>query len=65
MENNKNCIIIDGKQHNFVAEPQEQRELCSICSLKEACFDKLNADNMICRLYFNDKVKNGSFQLKK
>lgn len=59
-----NGIIISDVQHEFIEEKNEKREMCEVCSLKQICFERLKTDNMICKLFFEGNVKNGSFKIK-
>ena len=64
----KNCIIIDGVQHNFVEDKVEGREFCiTKCSLKEYCYNKLKSNSLLCNIHI-DKTKgivNGYYELDK
>lgn len=65
MEKEKNSITIDGENFVFIEDKIKERENCiNKCDLHDICFSKLKSDNMICRIHFNENVKNGYYQKK-
>lgn len=64
LKNIQNAIVIDGQIYEFVPEQNEKREMCQLCTLRDLCFTRLRAENMICRIHFNEEIKNGYYKLK-